>query len=71
MHAIAAALAERHDVHLVDGGRPVPQPALDAEPARIALPVLRRDVHGALVGADGEDAADGADAPRRLPRHRG
>ena len=57
MHTIAASLSARHDVYLVDGGRPFPRPILDAEPARIELPVLRRDEHGALVGDEGEAAS--------------
>jgi predicted glycosyltransferase len=39
---IARALAERHDVHMVDGGFPVPRPA--AAVALIAIPRLYR--HG-------------------------
>jgi predicted glycosyltransferase len=57
MHAIAASLAERHEVYLVEGSRPFSRPTLDAEPTRIALPILRRDAHGGLIGADGEAAA--------------
>ena len=53
MHTIAAALAARHDVHLVEGGRPFPRPAFDAEPARVSLPVLRRGAQGALDALDG------------------
>jgi predicted glycosyltransferase len=53
MHTIAAALAAGHDVHLVEGGRAFPRPALEAEPARIPLPVLRRDAHGELAPIDG------------------
>jgi predicted glycosyltransferase len=58
MHTIAAALAVRHDVHLVEGGRPFPRPAFDAEPARIALPILRRDPQGELTGLDGGPAPE-------------
>ncbi len=54
MHVIAASLAERHDVYLVEGGRPFPRPPLESEPVRIALPIVLRDAHGGLVGADGE-----------------
>jgi predicted glycosyltransferase len=56
MHTIAGALAERHDVHLVEGGRPVPRPRLGFEPSRIPLPLLQRDADGALTGADGGSA---------------
>ena len=58
MHTIAAALAERHTVRLVEGGRRFPRPPLDAEPDRIALPILWRDADGELVGGDGEPAQD-------------
>ena len=54
MHTIAAALAARHDVYLVEGGRPFPRPVFDAEPARVPLPVLRRGADGELTGVDGE-----------------
>jgi len=57
MHAIAAALAGAHEVHLVEGGRPVPRPARPDEPERIVVPVLLRTPGGELVGATGEDAA--------------
>ena len=58
MHTIAAALAARHDVHLVEGGRPFPRPTLDVEPARIALPILWRDPQGELSGLDGGSAPE-------------
>lgn len=56
MHTIATELAARHDVHLVEGGRPVPRPTFGTEPARIPLPVLERDADGALTGRDGAAA---------------
>lgn len=57
MHAIAAALAEHHDVYLVEGGRPFPRSTLAAEPAYLALPILQRDARGDLVSTDGEAAS--------------
>src|SRR2546427_1834725 len=58
MHTIAAALAVRHRVHLVEGGQPFPRPSFEPEPARIALPILRRGADGELTGVDGEPAPD-------------
>jgi predicted glycosyltransferase len=56
MHAIASALAAAgHEVHLVDGGRPVPR-ADGASMTRLRLPALQR-VGGRLVGTDGSDGA--------------
>ena len=53
MHAIASGLAAGgHEVHLVDGGRPVPR--ADAGLCRLTLPRLER-VGGRLVGSDGAD----------------
>ncbi len=53
MHAIAGGLAVGgHEVHLVDGGRPVPR--ADAGVHRLPLPRLER-AGGRLVGADGRD----------------
>jgi predicted glycosyltransferase len=66
MHAIACALAAAgHDVHLVDGGRPVPR--ADAERLqRLELPGLQR-IDGRLVGMDGSAGAGVvAERARRL-----
>jgi predicted glycosyltransferase len=53
MYAIGRALAAGgHEVHLVDGGRPVPR--ADAAVRRLRLPRLER-VGGRLAGAGGED----------------
>jgi len=53
MHAIASGLAAGgHDVHLVDGGRPVPR--ADGGLCRLPLPRLER-VGGRLAGRDGVD----------------
>ena len=47
MHCLAVGLATAgHEVHLVDGGRPVPRPRFSAEPARIELPTLVRSDGG-------------------------
>ena len=54
MHCIAASLAAEHEVHLVDGGRPVPRPPFAAEPGRLVVPTLVRSPSGALVGDHGE-----------------
>jgi predicted glycosyltransferase len=56
MHTIATALATRHDVHLVEGGRAFPRPAFTSEPGRVPLPVLRRGGVGELAAADGGPA---------------
>ena len=58
MHTIASALATRHDVHLIDGGRPFPTPVFEHEPARVPLPVLRRGGVGRLAAADGGPPTD-------------
>jgi predicted glycosyltransferase len=50
MHLIATGLREAHDVHLVEGGRPVPRPAWPSEPARLALPALTRAEPGGMAG---------------------
>ena len=57
MHCLASGLARAHEVHLVDGGRPVPRPHLAAEPQRLRLPTLARTATGELVGGDGGPAA--------------
>jgi predicted glycosyltransferase len=54
MHAIASGLAAAHEVHLLDGGRPVPR-AVEGGARRIVLPRLEhRD--GRLTGEDGGPA---------------
>jgi predicted glycosyltransferase len=52
MHAIASGLCAGHEVHLVDGGRPVPTEPGEAAPARLPLPRLAR--------VDGRVCADGS-----------
>jgi len=42
MHAIASGLCAAHEVHLADGGRPVPAARAPLEPARVSLPRLAR-----------------------------
>lgn len=56
MHLIAVELAAAHEVHLVDGGRPVPRPAVPMEPRRLRLPVVMRDRAGSVVDAAGNPA---------------
>jgi len=58
MQTIARGLAERHEVHLVDGGRPVPRPAAAREPRPIRLPALARGEGG--LRAVAPDAPAGA-----------
>jgi predicted glycosyltransferase len=54
MQTIARALARAHEVHLVDGGRPVPRPPADAaEPRPIRLPALVRSEDGLRGVSDG------------------
>lgn len=43
---IASALAERHEVHLLDGGRPIPRRAPEYPFARLALPRIVRGPAG-------------------------
>ena len=53
MHAIASGLADGgHEVHLLDGGRPVPRADTAARLHRLPLPRLER-LGGRLVGAGG------------------
>jgi predicted glycosyltransferase len=40
---IARAIAERHDVYIVDGGRPIPRPALPHGISLVSIPPLGRD----------------------------
>lgn len=57
MHAIASGLSAAHEVHLVEGGRPVPVGRAPVAPARIPLPRLARvDGRVHALGADGSDA---------------
>ncbi len=65
MRALARGLACAQEVHLVDGGRPVPRSDADAALPRIALPVIFRS-GGALVAADGAPAATVLAARARL-----
>jgi predicted glycosyltransferase len=58
MQTIARALARRHEVHLVDGGRPIPRPADAAEPRPLRVPALARAEDGLrAVGSDDPVAA--------------
>jgi predicted glycosyltransferase len=53
MHAIAEGLAAAHEVHLVDGGRPVPRAAGAGALRRLELPRLARGEGGLCAeGAD-------------------
>jgi predicted glycosyltransferase len=58
MHLIAARLAEAHEVHLVDGGRPVARPVGAAEPRRIRLPRLVRTAEAGVTAVDGGPAEE-------------
>jgi predicted glycosyltransferase len=53
MHALACGLSRRHEVHLVDGGRPVPLAPDPPALRRIALPPLARS-GGELIALDGD-----------------
>jgi predicted glycosyltransferase len=55
-HNIARGLAVAHEVHLVDGGRPVPRPASAFEPKRLPLPIMRRAADGRLLVEGGGPA---------------
>jgi predicted glycosyltransferase len=64
MTALACELAQAHEVHLVDGGRPVPRRSGALGPRLVVLPrLLRKD--GALVTLDGEPLRLVQEARRR------
>jgi predicted glycosyltransferase len=62
MQTIARALARTHEVHLVEGGRPIPRPADAAEPRPIRLPALARLEDGLRAVAPDAPAGDVLDA---------
>ena len=43
---LAAALAERHDIFLVDGGRPIPRRAVAVPLTIVPLPAIYRSAEG-------------------------
>ncbi len=64
VHEIAGALAARHEVHVLDGGRPVPRPRPAHPFALVALPrIYRRDRQ--IVPLEGAAALDAVMAERR------
>ena len=56
MFEVARALAPRHDVVLLEGGRAVPRPP--APVARLVLPGLLRGAEGQLASVDGRPVAE-------------